>query len=106
MNKLKDPIDIIQSSREDVANLNEFTKDLFIDLIKKISNEEFNSFCKYILHLQEFYDWNSNCWVTDKESAILGREKFFAKPGPVDFEAAINFRIVSKDADTNYLNNN
>lgn len=106
MNKINNPVDIIQSCRPNFQELNEFSKELFADRINKMNSEEFNSFCKYILHLREFYDWNSNCWLTDKDEAIIGKEEYFWKVAPIDFDAPINFQVFSRDADTNNFEEN
>lgn len=58
MNRINDPVDVLQGCRPNPEELNEFSQELFVDRINKMNSEKFNSFCKYILRLREFYDWN------------------------------------------------
>lgn len=67
MSSKKDPVDIIQDCQSSEETLNILDKEKFIQQIEAMGFEDFNSFCKHILHLQEFYDWNCYVWATDKE---------------------------------------
>jgi hypothetical protein len=76
MKAMKDPLQVIQSSRPADSMLKHLQQQQFILLVQQMLPKEFGFFCKKILKLQEFYDWNCLGWATDKVELTYGKEQY------------------------------
>jgi len=68
-----------------------YSKDWFIKvLLDKMSQEEFNKFCKEICHLNEHYDSTVGLFATDRPD-IVNHDLLF-EINETDLHAPVNFK--------------
>jgi len=70
-------------------------KYLFADLVKGLNQEQFERFCKEIMHLRQRYDLTTGAYCTDQPAVYHLNEEYMWKLEPIDFDQEIHFEIGS-----------
>lgn len=71
------------------------SKGWFINLVQQLSQEDFERFCKEVMHLNHYYDTTQGLHVTDVDSVAIVNDSVMWKLEEVDFNADINFKKIS-----------
>lgn len=81
-------IDLVQKS--ELKN-----KEWFTGMIRNLDQEQFEQFCKEIMHLNEHYATTVGLYATDQYSVYAGNEKLMWQIDAINFEGEVNFKQIS-----------
>lgn len=84
-------LDIIQKSQIDD---NRFNQTWFIELVKNLSSEEFNRFCKEVVHLHHYYATSLGAYCTDRSEISIANPDIFWQLDEIDFDAPVDFKRI------------
>ena len=83
--------DLIAQSVELEGLPNHYDRVEFISIIKRMTNEEFNRFCRELRHLMFRYSQTANGFVTWNKDLVQAHPDDFEEMPLIDFDAPLLF---------------